>query len=83
MTAPPPAPVDGPGVISIICTPDVTCPSADFNGDNFVDFFDYDDYVACFEDGCGPDGLDADFNNDGFVDFFDYDDFVYSFEGCP
>jgi hypothetical protein len=75
--------VDGPGVISVICTPDVTCPSADFNGDDFVDFFDYDDYVACFENGCGADGLDADFNNDGFVDFFDYDDFVYAFEGCP
>jgi hypothetical protein len=60
-----------------------SCPSADFNGDNFVDFFDYDDYVACFENGCGDGGLGADFNDDGFVDFFDYDDFVFAFEGCP
>jgi len=58
------------------------CPSADFNADGFVDFFDYDDYVACFE-GFGAPGCDADFNGDGFVDFFDYDDFVYAFEGCP
>jgi hypothetical protein len=57
------------------------CP-ADFNGDGFLDFFDYDDYVACFE-GFGAPGCDADFNGDGFVDFFDYDDFVLAFEtGC-
>jgi hypothetical protein len=57
------------------------CP-ADFNGDGFVDFFDYDDYVACFE-GSGAPGCNADFNGDGFVDFFDYDDFVAGFEaGC-
>jgi hypothetical protein len=59
-----------------------SCPSADFNGDNFVDFFDYDDFVACFEGNCAP-GQSADFNGDEFVDFFDYDDFVYAFEGCP
>jgi hypothetical protein len=54
------------------------CP-ADFNGDGFLDFFDYDDFVTAFETGTG----DADFNNDGFVDFFDYDDFVAAFEaGC-
>ena len=58
------------------------CPSADFNADGFVDFFDYDDYVACFE-GFGAPGCNADFNGDGFVDFFDYDDFVFAFEGCP
>jgi probable HAF family extracellular repeat protein len=57
------------------------CP-ADFNGDGFLDFFDYDDFVACFE-GSGTPGCDADFNGDGFVDFFDYDDFVGAFEqGC-
>jgi len=61
--------------------PIVSCPSADFNGDGFVDFFDYSDYVACFEGACGP-GLNADFNQDGFIDFFDYSDFVFSFEGC-
>jgi hypothetical protein len=58
-----------------------TCP-ADFNGDGFLDFFDYGDFVACFEGTCSP-GLTADFNGDGFVDFFDYDDFVGAFEaGC-
>ena len=56
------------------------CP-ADFNGDGFVDGFDYDDFVACFEgDPCVPGGT-ADFNADGFVDGFDYDDFVAAFEG--
>jgi hypothetical protein len=54
----------------------------DFNLDGFVDFFDYDDFVACFEAGeCGA-GT-ADFNGDGFLDFFDYDEFVGAFEtGC-
>jgi hypothetical protein len=57
----------------------VFCP-ADFNGDGFLDFFDYDDFVLAFETGGG---LEADFNRDGFVDFFDYDDFVRAFEtGC-
>jgi hypothetical protein len=54
------------------------CP-VDINCDNFVDFFDYDDYVAAFESG----GPVADFNRDGFLDFFDYDAFVGAFEsGC-
>jgi hypothetical protein len=58
------------------------CP-ADFNGDGFLDFFDYDDYVNCFETGACPEGRTADFNGDGFADFFDYDDFVAAFEaGC-
>ena len=58
------------------------CP-ADFNGDGFLDFFDYDDYVGCFETGNCPAGRTADFNGDGFSDFFDYDDFVAAFErGC-
>jgi V8-like Glu-specific endopeptidase len=57
------------------------CP-ADFNRDGFVDFFDYDAFVGCFEGGpCGPSS--ADFNRDDFVDFFDYMDFVVAFEaGC-
>jgi glucose/arabinose dehydrogenase len=56
---------------------------ADFNGDSFLDFFDYDDFVRCFEvSECPTDGS-ADFNLDGFVDFFDYDGFVTAFEtGC-
>jgi hypothetical protein len=63
----------------IVCN---RCP-ADFNEDGFLDFFDYDDYVNCFEGGPCPPGKDADFNNDGFVDFFDYDAFVAAFErGC-
>ncbi len=59
------------------CPPD----PADFNGDGAVDFFDYDDFVVCFEGGACPPGKTADFNGDGAVDFFDYDDFVRAFEG--
>ncbi len=55
---------------------------ADFNEDGFLDFFDYSEFVDCFEGNCPP-GFDADFNRDGFVDFFDYLDFVFRFEaGC-
>jgi uncharacterized membrane protein len=60
------------------------CP-ADFNCDQFVDFFDYDAFVACFEGGDCPNfnPLSADTNGDEFVDFFDYDAFVELFEtGC-
>jgi len=54
------------------------CP-ADFNGDGFLDFTDFDDFVLAFEAGAAS----ADFNNDGFLDFTDFDDFVASFEaGC-
>ena len=54
------------------------CPP-DFNGDGFLDFFDFNDFVTAFEDG----DPDADYNGDGFVDFFDFNDFVYGFEaGC-
>jgi hypothetical protein len=55
---------------------------ADFNGDSVLDFFDYSDFVECYEtEACG--GGTADFNGDGFVDFFDYADFVAAFEaGC-
>lgn len=57
--------------------------SADFNGDGFRDFFDYDAYVECYETAVCPPGGDADFNGDGFADFFDYDAFVEAFEsGC-
>ncbi len=55
-----------------------SCP-ADYNGDGFLDFFDYDEFVLGFETG----DLRADYNGDGFLDFFDYDDFVLAFEtGC-
>jgi subtilisin family serine protease len=57
------------------------CP-ADFNGDGFLDFFDYDEYVACYEGIC-PAQANADYNGDGFTDFFDYDAYVTDFEaGC-
>ena len=60
----------------------VPCP-ADFNLDGFLDGFDYDDFVACFEGAGCPAGRTADFNGDGFADGFDYDDFVTAFElGC-
>ena len=58
------------------------CP-ADFNRDGFLDGFDYDAFVQCFEGDPCPSGLSADFNLDGFTDGFDYDDFVAAFEqGC-
>jgi hypothetical protein len=67
--------------VDVTFTPGVC--EADFNGDGSVDFFDYDDFIACFESIACPPGADADFNDDGSVDFFDYDDFVLSFEvGC-
>jgi len=54
------------------------CP-ADFNGDGFIDFTDFDDFVGAFEAGTA----NADFNGDGFLDFTDFDDFVGAFEtGC-
>lgn len=66
-------------------TADIRLCDADFNGDGFLDGFDYDEFVACFESGgidCPP-GRNADFNADGFVDGFDYDEFVGAFEtGC-
>ena len=53
---------------------------ADFNLDGFIDFFDYDAFVGCFESGQCPQSRTADVNADGFVDFFDYDAFVVAFE---
>lgn len=59
-----------------------TCP-ADFNGDGFADFFDFNDFVTCFEGGECPPGKTADFDGDGFVDIFDFNAFVDAFEtGC-
>ncbi|MEK6703782.1 MAG: hypothetical protein AABZ53_16100 [Planctomycetota bacterium] len=82
-----PAQHDNPGWLDIpggedVLTGVLDCP-ADFNLDGAVDFFDYDDYVRCFEGQACPRGRDADFNDDGTVDFFDYDAFVVAFEeGC-
>lgn len=58
------------------------CPP-DFDGDGFLDLFDFDAFVTCFEGGpCTPDRT-ADYDGDGFVDLFDYDGFVIDFEaGC-
>jgi len=50
---------------------------ADFNGDGFLDFTDFDDFVTAFEAG----SANADFNGDGFLDFTDFDAFVGAFEG--
>ena len=69
-------------ITGYLLDPPRACP-ADFNGDTFLDFFDYADFVACFESGLCPPGATADFNADGFADFFDYADFVSAFEaGC-
>jgi len=55
-----------------LCTPD-------FNRDGFLDFTDFDAFVAAFEAGTS----EADFNGDGFLDFTDFDAFVGAFEaGC-
>jgi hypothetical protein len=72
-------------LVSWVVTGPVEAPCrADFNGDGFLDFFDYDAFVGCFESGaCPPGRADADFNGDGFPDFFDYDAFVAAYEaGC-
>ncbi len=54
------------------------CP-VDFDGDGFVDFFDFDAFVSAFENG----EPNADFDEDGFIDFFDFDAYVSAFEvGC-
>jgi hypothetical protein len=74
--------IDVPGASGYFTVMTITPCPADFNCDGFLDFFDYDAFVECFEtEVCG--GNTADFNNDGFVDFFDYDAFVGAFEaGC-
>ncbi len=66
----------GAGSVGPGCVPD-------FDGDGFVDFFDFDLFVVCFEGGGCPPGRTADIDGDGFVDFFDYDQYVIAFEaGC-
>ncbi len=52
---------------------------ADFNGDGFLTFEDFDEFVAAFEAG----EAGADFDGDGFLTFEDFDAFVLTFEaGC-
>mgnify|MGYP000946485654 CR=1 FL=1 len=70
-------PIDEPAVN------EVPACEADFNLDGFVDFFDYADFVQCYEGRECPRGRDADITADGFVDFFDFTRFVDYFEaGC-
>ncbi|MCC6679206.1 MAG: hypothetical protein IT436_18930 [Phycisphaerales bacterium] len=55
-----------------------TCP-ADLNGDCFVDFGDYLEFLNLYD---AQDPL-ADFNADGFVDFADYLEFLNHYDaGC-
>ncbi len=75
--------VRGYGLIDAAAAAAFPICSADYNSDGAVDFFDYDDFVSCFEGAVCPAGATADFNGDDAVDFFDYDDFVVAFEaGC-
>ena len=60
-------------------TPAVLPCDGDFNNDGFLDFTDFDAFVAAFESGASS----GDFNKDGFLDFTDFDAFVAAFEaGC-
>gem|GEM_PF-4363673 len=47
-----------------------------FNKDGFVEFTDFDDFVAAFENG----EPSSDVNQDGFLDFSDFDAFQGAFE---
>jgi probable HAF family extracellular repeat protein len=73
------ATVEGPaGPLGVVLLPGEAC-RADYNGDGFLDFTDFDDFVGDFDAGLTR----ADFNDDGFLDFTDFDAFVNSFEaGC-
>lgn len=59
----------GAWLIPLPCT-------SDFDGDGFVDIFDYLGFTEAFESG----SIGADANADGFLDAFDYDRFVADFE---
>ncbi|MDX2117751.1 MAG: hypothetical protein SFY96_06165 [Planctomycetota bacterium] len=64
---------------SFVFTKGGNCCIADYNQDSFLDFGDFDDFVADFEAGRAG----SDINGDGFLDFSDFDDFVVAFEaGC-
>ena len=66
----------GPYLDAVSVVP--TCP-ADFNGDQFLDFTDFDAFVETLQAG----GEAADYNGDGFLTFEDFDVFVETFEaGC-
>lgn len=60
------------------CSEAITC-LPDLNSDGFINFADFDLFVALFEQGSAA----SDFNGDGFLDFSDFDTFVTAFErGC-
>lgn len=54
---------------------------ADFNLDRFVDFFDLEDYLDCWEGRTRMPLSTADLNRDGFTDFFDVLEFLDRFDG--
>jgi serine protease AprX len=75
--------VRGYGIIDAAAAAPIFPCRGDINDDGFLDFFDYDAFVTCFEGEACPACQTADHNGDGFVDFFDYDDYVRTFElGC-
>lgn len=70
-------------VSRVYFTPGELVCRADFDGDGFLDLFDFDAFVGCFENGACPPDTTADYDGDGFIDLFDYDLFVADFEqGC-
>ncbi len=75
-------PTDDPVYPIVELVPGPQCPP-DFDGDGFLDLFDFDAFVDCFEGAACPPGRSADYDDDGFADLFDYDAFVADFEaGC-
>lgn len=57
--------------------------AVDFNGDGFVDYFDFADFVDCFDGLACPPGKSCDFNGDETCDFLDMAAFIEAFEsGC-
>lgn len=74
---------DNAGGVSVLMEQVSPWCEPDFNGDGFVDIFDFNAFVTCFEGGECPNGQSADVNGDGFVDIYDFNEFVYAFErGC-
>ena len=74
--------IPGVWLVRAVAQPAPLC-AADFNDDGFVDFFDFETFVRCYEGVECPPCRTADVNNDGFADFFDYDEYVRVFEvGC-